>query len=621
METFRQVCRDGSRFQNEIVLTAGREWGDWASGRSAWRESVEAYGYALQALDELLLIQVAREEKESWLKVSQELMSRAAYAQARADDLPGAVMTAERGRARLLAGAFEETRRDLSRLADIGRSDLLGRFRESCSRLGELARHSDVSGIPGSSLPPLPSGTLSIAIEAARKERNDAIAEIRMLPGYSDFFVSWSIERIQQAVGPGTALAYLIATPAGGLALAVHAAGPAGGPSRRDSITRIWLDQLSIRNLNEILSGLPKTEGGYLGAYDTWRRNADDDSARESWFAALDHATRWLWDAAVGPLVAELAPPRPAPPARLMPYRRGRRRPRHRSSASPSYPPACWASCPSTRPGPTILASPTGGSMPSPGSTSASPRALALAASRERAQTANADAILVVDNPDGSLRFSGHESDAVLSYFPEPARKLLRGDLATREEVLRELPAFPVLHFSTHAWAGWDSPMESGLLLAGDARLTVSDILSANLRRARLAVLSACETGIPGTELPDELVGLPGGLVQAGVAGVIASLWPVDDRSTAMLMEQFFRFWISEKMEPAAALGAAQAWLRDTTNYQKGEYFRSSIPELTRTRMPASVALDFYGVVMTRQPDTSDFRHPFWWAAFTLTGI
>jgi len=45
----------------------------------------------------------------------------------------------------------------------------------------------------------------------------------------------------------------------------------------------------------------------------------------------------------------------------------------------------------------------------------------------------------------------------------------------------------------------------------------------------RLAVLSACETGLVGIDLPDEALALPTGLLQAGVASIVASQWIVPD--------------------------------------------------------------------------------------------
>jgi len=85
--------------------------------------------------------------------------------------------------------------------------------------------------------------------------------------------------------------------------------------------------------------------------------------------------------------------------------------------------------------------------------------------------------------------------------------------------------------------------------------------------RPRLAVLSACECGVPGAALPDEVIGLPAGLLAAGVHGVVASLFAVPDEATGLLMTRFYMTWTTER-EPAHALRDAQRWLRDATNEQ-----------------------------------------------------
>ena len=68
-------------------------------------------------------------------------------------------------------------------------------------------------------------------------------------------------------------------------------------------------------------------------------------------------------------------------------------------------------------------------------------------------------------------------------------------------------------------------PLESGLLMADNEMLTLREIMALEAGKARLAFLSACDTGIPGVDMPDEVLSLPAGLTQAGVAGVVASLW------------------------------------------------------------------------------------------------
>jgi CHAT domain-containing protein len=317
---------------------------------------------------------------------------------------------------------------------------------------------------------------------------------------------------------------------------------------------------------------------------------------RAAWHAALDATTAWLWEAVMAPVVEHLtqigvsrAVLIPSGLLGLLPLHaaggegRGEMVRRYAlDSVAFSY----------------------------------APSSLALAASQQQAQAIPADALLAVDNPDSSLLFSGQEVDAALSHF-DPGRRLrLAGPIALLEVVKLALPGRSVLHFSTHGWAGWGNPLQGGLLLAGDAHLTLEEILELRLPAARLAVLSACETGVPGTRLPDEVVGLPAGLLQAGVAGVVASLWAVNDLSTARLMERFYEHWRGEGLAPADALCQAQRWLRDVTRRELGAYYASFIRRLPPQEAQAARAeLSIGG-----DPDDRPYSHPFHWAAFTFSG-
>ncbi|MFZ2424231.1 MAG: hypothetical protein WA029_24125, partial [Anaerolineae bacterium] len=66
---------------------------------------------------------------------------------------------------------------------------------------------------------------------------------------------------------------------------------------------------------------------------------------------------------------------------------------------------------------------------------------------------------------------------------------------------------------------------------------------------------------------------------------------------------------------------AAQRWLRDTTNQEKADYFGHDIPDLDGARMPQAIAADFFEQVAARHQQEQSFEHPFWWAAFYLTGV
>jgi CHAT domain-containing protein len=78
-----------------------------------------------------------------------------------------------------------------------------------------------------------------------------------------------------------------------------------------------------------------------------------------------------------------------------------------------------------------------------------------------------------------------------------------------------------VFHFISHGMNNWETPLERGLLMAEDTLVTVADFFQLDLNRARLGVLSACETGIIGTDLPDEVINMPTALMHAGLAGVV----------------------------------------------------------------------------------------------------
>lgn len=110
------------------------------------------------------------------------------------------------------------------------------------------------------------------------------------------------------------------------------------------------------------------------------------------------------------------------------------------------------------------------------------------------------------------------------------------------------------------------SPWPAGSCSCGDEPLTLRDLLRGSPLDARLAVLSACETAVPGVDLPDEVVSLPTGLLQAGAAGVVGSLWAVSDLSTMVLMARFYALWRSDGLDPPEALRRAQQWVRDTPN-------------------------------------------------------
>ncbi len=110
-------------------------------------------------------------------------------------------------------------------------------------------------------------------------------------------------------------------------------------------------------------------------------------------------------------------------------------------------------------------------------------------------------------------------------------------------------------HFATHGSFHWGDARQSHLHMSGGAPLTVGDLIEAEgLAKPRLVALSACETGLFDFRgNADEFIGLSGAFMAMGVAGVLGTLWPVEDRATALLVARFYDLHLGEGAPPPAS--------------------------------------------------------------------
>jgi CHAT domain-containing protein len=138
--------------------------------------------------------------------------------------------------------------------------------------------------------------------------------------------------------------------------------------------------------------------------------------------------------------------------------------------------------------------------------------------------------------------------------------------------------------------------------------------------------LSACSTATTESErLPDEVIGLPAGVLQAGVPGVVGSLWTTDDLATLLLMVRFWKLYRTggpegERLEPASALARAQRWLRDLTAQELREWARRYRQVSLRGHPLAAIAAGIAARFATALPDEKPFEEPTVWAPFIFLG-
>jgi CHAT domain-containing protein len=181
------------------------------------------------------------------------------------------------------------------------------------------------------------------------------------------------------------------------------------------------------------------------------------------------------------------------------------------------------------------------------------------------------------------LPFTGTEVRGIARVFGSTAR-VFEGPNATEAVLYQtDLSAVSILHFATHGLLDESKPERSGLVLTSsspsdDGILQMREVYGLKLRDA-LVTLSACETALGANVRGEGIIGLSRAFFYAGAGAVVASLWPVDDRSTSEFMIEFYQA-LSQGQTAAAALRQAKLhFLKGSGRFQAPYYWAAFIVE------------------------------------------
>jgi CHAT domain-containing protein len=166
-----------------------------------------------------------------------------------------------------------------------------------------------------------------------------------------------------------------------------------------------------------------------------------------------------------------------------------------------------------------------------------------------RAAMTDAPGLLLIGNPVArapefpALQYASTEMSGIVRYFPPGAVAQYDEGRATPAAYRDErLDRFSMIHFTAHAIANMESPLESAVVLSGPDgayKLYARDVADRPLD-ADLVTVSACRSAGERTYSGEGLVGFAWAFLRAGARRVIAGLWDVDDRSTARLMDALY---------------------------------------------------------------------------------
>jgi CHAT domain-containing protein len=172
------------------------------------------------------------------------------------------------------------------------------------------------------------------------------------------------------------------------------------------------------------------------------------------------------------------------------------------------------------------------------------------------------------------------------------------------------LPDHQLLHIATHSKFVPGRANQSFLLLGTGEKLAIPEIENwLNLRNIDLVVLSACETALGGPGLDGrEISGVGYYFLKSGAKTVVASLWNVDDYSTRLLMEQFYKNLA--KGTPQSPTTKAEAMRDAQLMLLRGEETAPDTTETSDRRIESP----------SPTVQKTSLRHPFYWAPFILMG-
>ena len=170
----------------------------------------------------------------------------------------------------------------------------------------------------------------------------------------------------------------------------------------------------------------------------------------------------------------------------------------------------------------------------------------------------------------------------------------------------RALQGFRIVHLATHAEFKSGAPQNSYIQF-WDNKLTLDRMreLQWNNPPVELLVLSACRTAVGDK---DAEMGFAGLAVNSGVKSAIASLWSVSDLGTLALMTEFYQQLRIAPIKAEALRQAQIAMLRGETRFENGKLRGPMLGD--GVSLPAELAA--FG--------NTDFKHPFYWAPFTMIG-
>lgn len=187
--------------------------------------------------------------------------------------------------------------------------------------------------------------------------------------------------------------------------------------------------------------------------------------------------------------------------------------------------------------------------------------------------------LLAIGTP--SIHVAAEEVQSIGRYYPNHG-KVISDAPVSKDDLKSWVSDYNLVHLSVHGAFDVRDPLLSYLEFrptpSDNGHLTAAEMFGLPLQKSSMVVLSACETGRIEATHANEVLGIVRALLYAGASNLVLSGWQVDAKSTELWMETFYR---------------------------EGQ-----------TKTPGEAAR----LALLSVKSRPEYRHPYFWAPFMLTG-
>lgn len=558
-------------FDPGIAVSVGGTLGSLLAEKHEWAEAADAFAFAAETVELLLHSRLETTSREQEAKSAGNLHRWTAMALARAGRQREAALVLESGRTRELRRRFG---------LDPQTSDLPTQY---C-----LAYEEAVQA--------LATSPLGQAAAQAGRRLQEVLTDIRTVEGYEHFATGANEADLAGAARERFPAIYVNPTPWGTLLLTVSL-----DSESQLSIASQFLEVTSTEVFMWLSVAAPTLEQAMQRGGGHSFLAAVSGKGTADIRAALDTVLSWLGDAVARP-IAETLQARQSKGGTLIPCGPIGTAPIHA---------AMWGEGERSR------------RLIDEFEVRYAPSATIASRSLDRAAANPSDPLLVaLADPLGDLPAAGPEVDEIATYFGGREVRAY-GDQANWSFLRAHAARATHLHLACHASGGIFDETSTGIALS-DVFVRMDQLSELTGLRARLTTISACQTAIVDiNNLPDEGLSIATVMIAAGSACAIASLWPVDDGATALLMIHLYEQMLTTSVPPPKALRGAQLWLQNLTLAERAEFVsghRELATELARRANGHNGAGSQDESLPPGYASHTPYKHPYYWAGFVAVG-